>query len=66
MQLEAVKGISHLAASNDKIKTAVVEGPLQTIVGILIDPNSDSSLRVEAEGVLKNLGIFTSHQPLYQ
>ena len=33
MQLEAVRGIAHLAAANDKMKAAVVEGPLQTIIG---------------------------------
>lgn len=72
MQLEAVRAIAHLAAANDKMKAAVVEGPLQTVIGmhymlcdvsgssllgLLIDPHSDSSLQLASETVLKNLGL---------
>jgi hypothetical protein len=57
MQLEAVRGIAYLANANDKIKTAVVEELLKTIVKLMIDPDSDIALKLAAESVMKNLGF---------
>ena len=57
VQKEAICGLASLAATDEQIKDAIVEGPLRIVVGLMVDPNSDKELRKAAEQVLKATGF---------
>ena len=63
IKLEALRGISHLA-KDDHLRVGIVEGPLQIIITLLLDPQSETELKQLAENVLVNIGFFGGREDL--
>lgn len=57
LQKGATHTVSLLALINEQLQDSIVEGPLRTIISMLVDPKSDRDVRAAAEEVLKNLGF---------
>ena len=60
---EALVGISHLA-KDDHLRVGIIEGPLQLIISLLLDPQSESELKQLAESVLINIGFIGGREDL--
>ena len=60
---ESLRGISHLAV-DDQLRIGIVEGPLKTIINIMIDPSSSSEIKTLAEQVIINVGFLNGRQDL--
>eukprot|EP01034_Spumella_vulgaris_P022664 gene22664-28808_t len=58
VQKGAVNTISQLALINEQIQDSIVEGPLRSIISLLVNPKNDRETRAAAEEVLKNVGFL--------
>lgn len=63
IKMEALRGISHLA-KDDHLRVGIVEGPLQLIISLLLDPQCETELQQLAESVLVNIGFVGGRDDL--
>eukprot|EP01041_Mallomonas_annulata_P000472 gene472-882_t len=63
VQGEALKGLSCLAV-DDQLRVGIVEGPLKTIISLLVDPGCELEVRARAEDVLVNIGFRNGRKDL--
>ena len=54
---EAIIGINVLAATDDSVREAIINGPLKEIIGFLNDYTCCQETRTAAENVIKTLGF---------
>lgn len=59
IQRDATYTIALLALVDEKLQDRIVEGPLRTIVSLMVDPTVPRSIRSVAEDVLRNLGFLS-------
>eukprot|EP01032_Pedospumella_encystans_P028689 gene28689-32403_t len=59
LQKGATYTLSLLALIDVQLQDAIVEGPLRTVISMLVDPKNDREIRAAAEDVLKNLGFLS-------
>jgi hypothetical protein len=60
---EALKGISFLAV-DDQLRIGIVEGPLRSIIKIMVDPEHNSEIKKLSEQIIVNIGFLNGRQDL--
>jgi hypothetical protein len=52
-----VSCVAQIALLDEKLRDYIVDGPLRSIVSLMVNPRNDREVRSAAEDVLKNLGF---------